>query len=86
MTDEMKIARRIQASLRRIGVASTIEAKDNMVSVSGKDRKGKPFHVRIGHCACADMDELDAFADRCDAIRIYPRKLGDFILVRPSDA
>jgi hypothetical protein len=86
MTDEMKIARRVQRSFRRIGIASTIEVKHDMTVVSGKDRKGKPFHVRIGHSACAGMDELDAFADRCDAIRIHPRKPGDLILVRPSDA
>ncbi len=84
MTDEMKIARRVQKNLRRIGVASTIEVKDDMTVVSGKDRNGKPLNVRIGHCA--DMNELDAFADSCDAIRTHPRKPGDFILVRPSDA
>ena len=35
MTDEMKIARRVQKNLRRIGVASTIEVKGDMTLVSG---------------------------------------------------
>ncbi len=85
MTDEMmKIARRVQKNLRCSGIASTIEVKDDMISVSGKDRKGEPFAVRIGRRT--DMDGVAAFADACDRLRTHPRKPGDLILVRQSDA
>ena len=84
MTDEMKIARRVQKSLRRSGIASEITMKDDMTVVSGKDRKGEPFAVRIGWRT--DMDGVGAFADACHRLRTHPRKLGDLILVRQSDA
>jgi hypothetical protein len=84
MTDEMKIARRVQKNLRRSGIASEITMKDDMTLVSGKDRKGEPFAIRLRRCA--GMDELDAFADECDELRTNPRKSGDLILVRQSDA
>ena len=84
MTDEMKIARRVQKNLRRSGIASEITMKDDMTVVSGKYRKGEPFAIRLRRCA--DMDELDAFADECDELRTNPRKSGDLILVRQSDA
>jgi hypothetical protein len=54
-----------------------------MIVISGKDHKGEPFAVRIGRCA--DMDGVDAFAEACDRLRTYPRKLGDLIVVPQSD-
>jgi hypothetical protein len=79
MTDKLKVARRIRKNLRRIGVASAITVKDDMIVVSGKDREGELFAVRIGRCA--DMDGVDAFAAACDRLRTYPRQPGDLILV-----
>jgi hypothetical protein len=72
MTDELKIARRVRKSLRRIGIASTISVKGDVTMISGKDRSGKPFNVRIGRCA-DNMDKLDAF----DRLRTFPREPGD---------
>jgi hypothetical protein len=78
--EEIKIARRVQKNLRRIGVASTIEATDDMITVSGKDSNGKPFAVRIGR-RIDNAEELDAFADECDRLRTHPRQPNDLILV-----
>jgi len=58
--------------------------KDRLTTVSGTDTKGKPFAVRLRQCA--DMDGVDAFADECDGLRTNPRKSGDLLLLRPSDA
>jgi hypothetical protein len=39
----MKIARRVQRNLERVGVAATIETKGDLVFVRGLDSKGQPF-------------------------------------------
>ena len=78
----MKIARRVQKNLRRSGIASTIEVKDDMTLVSGTSRDGEPFAIRLRHVM--DMDELEAFADECDQLRTHSREPGDFILARPG--
>jgi hypothetical protein len=75
-----RIARKVQSDLRAIGVRSTIATKDGLPTVSGTDTKGKPFAVRLRHCA--DMDEVGGFVEECDAVRVHKRKPGDFILVR----
>jgi hypothetical protein len=82
MTDEMKIARRVQKNLRLIGIASEITMKDDMTVVCGTDRRGEPFA-----CAAAPtwMSWI-AFADECDELRTNPHKSGDLILVCQSDA
>jgi hypothetical protein len=53
--DEMKIARRIQQNLRRIGVASAIEVRDNAIVVSGLQKDGKPFSIRLRQPSIAEL-------------------------------
>ena len=69
--------RRLRGGFKRTSAApasrATITMKDDMTSVSGKDRKGEPFAVRLGRCA--DMDELDAFADECDRAANEPAQI-----------
>jgi hypothetical protein len=84
MTEELKLARKLQRNLRAIGLRSTIEVKHDMTVVSGADRRGEPFAIRIGRPT--DIDGVNDFAEKCDKLRMNPRKNGDFILLRPLDA